>query len=94
MDSADAGHDVGGVEVPDSAEFGQGGSGRFDGGCDIDGGFGDTSVECADLGDEVSGQAAQRLRRGPAGPDLAQDIRRAVRRQTTRSSRPCPVEAP
>ena len=62
MNGADSGHDFGGVEDPDSGELGQGGSGCFDGSCDVAGGFGDATVECADLGDEVSGQAAQRLR--------------------------------
>jgi hypothetical protein len=50
------------------------------------GGFGDATVECPDLGDEVSGQAAQRLEGGLAGPDLAQDVRGPVSRQTARSS--------
>jgi hypothetical protein len=65
--------------------------GGFDGGFDVGGGFGDTTIECTDLGDEVGGQAAQRLERGLAGPDLAQDVRGAVRRQTTRCSWGCEV---
>ena len=83
---ADAGHDIGGIDDPDAAELGQGGSRRFDGGCDVAGGFGDATVECPDLGDEVSGQVAQRLEGGLAGPDLAQDVRGPVSRQTARSS--------
>jgi len=53
MNGADASQDLGGVEGTDAAELGQGAPRCVDGGLDVGGGFGDTAVQPADLGDEV-----------------------------------------
>ncbi len=58
VDITHAGHDLGGVEDPDTVKLRQGGPDDLDGGIDVGGGFGNPTVECADLGDKVSGQAA------------------------------------
>ena len=91
MNGADPAQDLGGVQCPDAAELSEGAARRFDGGLDVAGGFGDATVQLADLGDEVHGQAAQRLERGLAGPDRAQDLSGAIGGQTTRSSCGCEV---
>jgi hypothetical protein len=67
MNRADASQNLGGVHRPDAAKFGQCAPRCIDGGFDVAGGFGDTTVELADLGDEVDSQAAQRLDCGIAG---------------------------
>jgi hypothetical protein len=48
--------DLGGVQCPDAAELGQGAPRRIDSRLNVARWFGDATVECADLSDEVHGQ--------------------------------------